>query len=452
MNMVDRECIRTDAPLRPVLMIAVPILVESSLRILLGNVDQWMLSSYSDTAVAAVGNANQIMNMGIMVLDMVCTATTIILAQYIGAKREQEAKNLYTLSLSIILFFSFLLSVLIFGLREQIFVWMNIPEELIEDAGAYLAIVGGTFVFQGMFMGASAILRSHALMREIMIGSIGMNVVNVAVNFMLINGYAFFPRLGVTGAAIATALSRVVGAAFLLRIMLGRLNIHLELDVVRRPDFAAIRQLFRVGVPAAGDSISYNCMQIVLLSLINTFGTVAVTSKVYVGSILPFVYIFTTSLATATQIQVGYYVGAKEPARAQRLVQKSTLVALCSSFLMSILLYLGSDLIFGIFTHNAEVLTMIRSILVVDLFLELGRAVNIMMIRALLSAGDTSYPLYCALGSMWGIGVLLSFVFGSWLGLGIVGVWIGMAADEWCRAIAFLVRWKSGKWQAKRLL
>lgn len=445
-------CERSEVSLRLVLTVAFPVLVESCLRILLGNVDQWMLSNYSDTAVAAVGNANQIMNMGFMVLDMVCTATTIILAQYIGAKREKEAEKLYTLSLSIILALSLILTAILVGLRRQIFAWMNVPPELTADASVYLAVVGGTIVFQGIFMGASAILRSHVMMREIMVGSIGMNIVNVAVNFMLINGYTFFPRLGVLGAALATALSRVAGSAFLIWIMVKRLDIHLNVTALRHPDFAAVGKLFRVGLPAAGDSVSYNCMQIVLLALINTFGTVAVTAKVYVGSILPFVYIFTTSLATATQIKVGYFVGGHEPGKAQQLVQKSTIVALCSSFALSVLLYMGSDLVFGVFTQSEMVLETIRDILLIDVFLELGRAVNIMMIRALLSAGDTAYPLYCALVSMWGVGVMLSFLLGRGLGLGMAGVWIGMAADEWCRALAFLLRWKSGKWKQKRLL
>lgn len=113
---------------------------------------------------------------------------------------------------------------------------------------------------------------------------------------------------------------------------------------------------------------------------------------------------------------------------------------------------MGSDLVFGVFTQSEMVLETIRDILLIDVFLELGRAVNIMMIRALLSAGDTAYPLYCALVSMWGVGVMLSFLLGRGLGLGMAGVWIGMAADEWCRALAFLLRWKSGKWKQKRLL
>lgn len=445
-------CAASGVQSKSVFKVALPVLVESCLRILLGNVDQLMLSNYSDTAVAAVGNANQIMNMGFVALEMIGTATTILLAQYIGAKREKEAEHLYTLSLAIIVLFSLVLTSFFLVFRQQIFVWMNLPQELLEDAGAYLSIVGGTILFQGVFMGISAILRSHVMMREIMVVSIGMNVINVAVNYMLINGYGFFPRMGVVGAALATALSRAAGAALLGWLMVRRLKIRLNPAMIRHPDFAAIRSLFRVGLPAAGDSISYNCMQIVLLALINTFGTAAVTSKVYVGAVLPFVYIFATSLATATQIKVGYFVGAKEPEKAQRLVPKNTVVALCVSLALILLLYFGSDTVFSLFTHDAAVLAMIRSILLIEIFLELGRAVNVMMIRALLSAGDTAYPLYCALVSMWGVGVLLSFLLGRGFGMGIIGVWIGMAADEWCRALAFLLRWKSGKWKEKRLL
>lgn len=436
----------------PVLAVTIPLLVESCLRILLGSVDQWMLSDYSDIAVAAVGNANQVMNMGIMILEMVSSATTIILSQYIGAQREKDVRKLYTLSLGLILILSGLLSLALVGLRHQIYTFMHIPEELMEDACLYLAVVGGTLAFQGVFMGVSAILRSHILMREIMLGSIGMNVVNVILNFVLINGYGPFPRLGVLGAAVSTAASRAVGMVFLLVFMLKRLNVRLELSALLKPDLSLVKTIFRIGFPAAGDSISYTCMQMVLLSLINTFGTVAVTAKVYVGSILPFVYIFASSLATATQIKVGHFVGARQPDMALRMVQKSTKIAMCVSFCLSLLLMMGYRGVFGLFTQDPQVLDMIRSILLVDIFLELGRAVNMTIIRALLSAGDTTYPMYCALSSMWAVGVVLSFVFGKWLGLGIVGVWIGMAADEWCRAIAFLVRWKSGKWIEKRIL
>lgn len=121
-------------PMWPVLAVTFPLLVESCLRILLGSVDQWMLSDYSDIAVAAVGNANQVMNMGIMILEMVSSATTIILSQYIGAQREKDVHRLYTLSLGLILVLSVLLSLILVGLRRQIYTFMHIPQELMTPA------------------------------------------------------------------------------------------------------------------------------------------------------------------------------------------------------------------------------------------------------------------------------------------------------------------------------
>lgn len=441
-----------DFPLRPLFRIAFPVFVESFLRILLGNVDQWMLSDFSDQAVAAVGNANQVLNMSFVALDMVGTATTIILAQYIGAKREKDVRELYTLSLSIISVISLAGALFLVVFRHQIFLWMNIPPELMEDAGVYLLIVGGTLLFQGLLTGVSAIMRSHVMMREVMVVSILMNVINVLINFLLINGYGPFPRLGVAGAAIATAASRAVGAGVLLFTMSQRLDAHIELDIIRHPNKSAVFQLFRVGLPAAGDTISYNTMQIVLLSVINTFGTVAVTSKVYVGTVLPFVYIFSSSIATATQILVGQFVGAHKPQAAQKLVFKSATVSVCISFVLTLGLYLCCDQVFGIFTKNPEILQMIRQVIFVELFLELGRAINMTMIRSLLSAGDTTYPLYCALLSQWGVGVFLGYMFGVQLGTGLVGIWVGMALDEWCRAAAFVMRWKGGRWKTKQLV
>jgi len=436
----------------PLLKMAVPLFLESFLRMFLGSVDQWMLSSYSDLAVAAVGNANQILNMSFVALEMVGSATAIILTQYLGAGQIKGAKKLYTLSLAIIVAISLGLSALMALFHRRIFEWMHVPQELIADAGVYLLIVGGTLVFQGIFMGISAILHSHVLMKEIMFVSILINLVNVAANFVLINGYAFFPRLGVAGAAIATMLSRIMGAVLLAWVMGSKLHIRIIPEYLRHPDFELIYKLFYVGLPAAGDSISYNCMQLVLLALINTFGTVAVTAKVYAGTVLPFVYIFSSSLATAIQIKVGYLVGAKESDKAQLLVQKTTWIALAASLSLSLLLCVGSDRVFGIFTSDPQVLHLLRQVVLVDLLLEMGRAVNMVMIRALLSAGDVTYPLYCALVSMWCVGVFLGFLLGKGAGLGLVGVWIGMAADEWCRAAAFLVRWRGGRWKTKALL
>lgn len=129
-----------------------------------------------------------------------------------------------------------------------------------------------------------------------------MNLVNVFINFLLINGWGLFPRMGVAGTALATALSRAAGVVLMSRIFVARLQFRINRQALRHPNLKTAGQLFCVGLPAAGDSFSYNCMQLLLLSLINPFGTAAITAKVYAGSVLPLVYIFASSLATGTQM------------------------------------------------------------------------------------------------------------------------------------------------------
>ncbi|MEG2405077.1 MAG: MATE family efflux transporter [Oscillospiraceae bacterium] len=440
------------AGFKPVLVMGLPILAEIFLRTLIGNVDQFMLSRFSDTAVAAVSNANQVINLGIIVLDVVCVATTIILAQYIGAKQHEKANKLCTLSIGLIAILSVVLS-LTLSLKGEFFLnLMHIPPELMAEAKTYLLIVGLSLILQGFFMAYSAIFRSFAMMKEIMYISVGMNIINVAFNYVLINGKFGFPRLGVAGAATATLLSRVVGVVIIAILFVKQLHLHLDFKYLCKPEFKAIKQMLSVGFPAAGDSISYNCMQMVILSFVNICGSKSVTARVYVNMIVVFVFMYTSAIGTATQIHVGYLVGAGNADNAKKLVTKSVLSGIVVSEILSTLLYVFRDSVFTIFTKDTEILSIISSVLLVEIFLELGRAINIVMIKSLLAAGDTKFPLYMAVLSQWGTAVPLAYFFGLHLGMGLTGIWIGLAVDEWCRALAFILRWRSNKWKEKRLI
>ena len=105
----------------------------------------------------------------------------------------------------------------------------------------------------------------------------------------------------------------------------------------------------------------------------------------------------------------------------------------------------------GVFTDNQEIITLGSNILMMNIFLELGRTTNIILIACLRGAGDVFYPTGCAIFSMWFISVLGSYVFAVVLGLGIYGLWIAFAADELFRGIMMIIRWKGGKWRSKRI-
>ena len=102
---------------KQMLKLAFPIFIEIMLRTLMGNIDQFMLSRYSSTAVASVGNANQVMNMMILVLNVVCVASTIIIAQYIGAGKREELSQIYSISIFLNIGFSAYVSGMFAGNR-----------------------------------------------------------------------------------------------------------------------------------------------------------------------------------------------------------------------------------------------------------------------------------------------------------------------------------------------
>ena len=81
----------------------------------------------------------------------------------------------------------------------------------------------------------------------------------------------------------------------------------------------------------------------------------------------------------------------------------------------------------------------------------MGRAVNIVMVRALQAAGDIKTPVTVGIIGMWFVAVLFSYIFGIVFQLGLIGVWLAMALDEILRAFVFIYRWQSGKWRNKTM-
>ena len=114
--------------------------------------------------------------------------------------------------------------------------------------------------------------------------------------------------------------------------------------------------------------------------------------------------------------------------------------------------YLISPWTLRFFSENEQIVAIGREVLFVAIFLELGRCVNLVVIRSMRAAGDVVFPTVLGIVSMWGISVVGAYVFGIAMKRGLCGIWIGMAADEIFRAVVVLVRWKIGTWRGKSVV
>lgn len=426
-----------------------PIFIEIFLHMLMGNADTLMLSQYSDNAVAAVGVSNQILAVVIVMFGFVATGSAILVAQNLGAEQEKEAGAIAVTSLSINLWFSIVLSFLLFLFSENILALMDLPAELMGEAQLYMNVVGGLIFIQALIMTTGAILRSYGFTKDTMYVTIGMNIINVIANYFVIFGPFGFPVFGVEGVAFATAGSRLIGFIVLLGLLFKRSEGLLPKASFFKYRKIHVKNLLSIGIPSAGEHLSYNTSQMAITYFIAQMGTVAITTKVYTQNIMMFIFLFSIAIGQGTQILIGHYIGAKETERAYHRCLKSLKLAIAISLAVAVVVYSSSNVLLGIFTDNATIIAQGSMLLLLTVVLEPGRAFNLVVINSLRAAGDVRFPVYIGILSMWGIAVTLAWFLGLYLGLGLVGVWIAFTVDEWLRGILMLYRWRSRVWVSK---
>jgi Na+-driven multidrug efflux pump len=205
-------------------------------------------------------------------------------------------------------------------------------------------------------------------------------------------------------------------------------------------------------VPTAGENLSYNLGQIVIMRMVSFLGTEAMTATVYALTVLRFVHISSISIGIATQIKVGYFVGAGLGGVAKKKVYRYFATGFAISLSLVIIANLLQVPIIKLFTQNANVHQLVFGILLIALLLEPGRNFNVIIIPALKGAGDVRFPVYMGILFMWGIGVLFAYIFGITLGWGLMGIWIALTLDEWIRGFVMLGRWHGERWKTKALI
>lgn len=429
-----------------------PIFVEVFLQMLVGNIDQFMISRYSQPSVAAVGNGNQVMNIVIILLTVMSTATTILIAQYLGAKNKAKISEVCLVSLLINGVFSLLASGALIALHAPLFRWLQVPEAIFAETSSYFCIVAGGILLQGLYFSFVACFRGYSWMKTTMVVSVVMNLFNIFGNWLLIYGFWSVPALGVVGVAISTNVSKALGLALIYWIFRKYLGVALSLRYLRPFPWQSVRKMLSISVPTGGEALSYQLSQTTIMKMVNVFGLLVINTKVYVYIVVMFAYVYAMAISAAMQIVVGFLVGAGKFDAVSGKVWYTMRIALAVGTGMTVLFYLGSDLVLGVFTDDPQVLALGKTILFIEIFLEIGRAVNIVMVRALQAAGDIKTPVTVGIVCMWSIAVGLAYFFGVVLELGLVGIWIGMAVDECVRAVIFIYRWRSGAWKNRGLI
>lgn len=434
---------------RQLAMLSVPIFIETLLIMMLGAVDTFMLSRYSDESVAAVGVVNQIVMLAFLVFEVINLGTSVICSQYLGAGLKGRIPSVVMVALLTNLLLGLAVSgVLYFG-DEMILRAMGLNEVLLPYGTAYMRIVGAFAFFQALSMTLSAALRADNLAIYPMAVTFIVNIVNIIGNYTLIFGKFGMPALGVEGAAISTATCR--GIAMLLLFIVVRRTIvkRIPWNVFVKFPWRELKNLLRVGLPSAGEQVSYSSSQMVITYFINMLGVEALATRTYCVNLIMFAYLFCISIALGGAICIGHLVGHGRTRGAfllGKLVMRLSIIITAS---LSLLLAIAGPWVMPLLSSNPEIISLGCTILWIDVLLEFGRPTNIFATNALRAAGDVNYPFYVGVVVMWSVAVVAAYFAGIVFGLGLVGMWLAFACDENIRGVVFIRRWYSMKWASK---
>ncbi|WP_416825319.1 MATE family efflux transporter [Ectobacillus polymachus] len=434
------------------LMLAWPIFLDQFLKVVLVNVDTLMLSGYSDQAVAAVGVSSQIILVTTFIYGCIGIGSQIMIAQLVGAKNMKRIQDVISAALCLATWFGLVLSLVFLFASKWMLSLLGSSGTFLDYAQTFLVGVGSITLFVCLQSTIVAILRSYGYVKYAVLVPIIINLLNLFGNYLLIYGNLGFPKLGVTGVVISTTVSNVIGfvlAIILLKQLLGYRLRCKELLFGKKQE---MKNILNIGIPSSGETFSYNASMLLVTVMVTFLGETELTTKIYVQNITQFVTLFSISIGGATQILIGFLIGAGDQTAAYKRAFKNLRIGLVFTAVSSTLLFLLSDPLMRLFTENQSIITLSKSIFLLTIILEIVRTINIIIIGSLNAALDVRFPVYVAIVVMWFISIPLTYFFGLHTSLGLKGIWLGLIADEGIRSALMLYRWSSGVWKRKSLV
>lgn len=429
---------------KALILLAIPTIIENILQSMVGFIDSLFISKLGLSAVAAVGISNAILQIYFAVFLAIGTASTVVVARYIGAKKGDKVSQVIAQSIILTSVVGLLFGMLSFFFSKQLLSVMGASQDVIKVGASYFRIIATPSILISMMYTVGAILRGSGDTKTPMRVGIIMNVVHIILDYVLIFG-VFFDGLGIEGAAIATVCARLFGSSLLLHHLYkkGYVSFALEAWKIRIEDMFA---LVKLGVPSALERLFMRFGQIIYFGMIIRMGTEVYAAHTLAGNFTIFSSVVGTGLATATTTLVGKSLGAKDIETAKKYSHSSVIVTSIIMVMGMIMISATAPLTAHVFTSNKMVIGLIVMVLWIDTVAQPATATVNTLTAVIQAGGDTKFPMYVTAFGIWALRTVGVYILGVYFGFGLVGVWISIALDNYARAIILFSRYRSNRW------
>ncbi len=440
-------------------MLALPVMISSSLHISFNIVDTFWLARLGATEVGAPTAAWPVIFAFLSAGMGLSTAGVALVAQHMGAGDRERANEAAGQVFGFLMVISLVFTVGGFLGAPYILRWMQTPSDIYPLALTYLRIVLLSMPFVFAYTSFRFLLKGMGDMVTPLFIKVVFVSVNIVLDPILIFGWSVFPELGVTGAAIATASSRVTaGLVGMYLLFNDRVDIQLSLKDLRLK-LEWMKQIVRIGAPATVARVMTALAFIILFALVAIFGETPVAAYGIGRRIIHVITIAIWGFADASMSMVGQNIGAENKKRAEDIIKKAILASSVIMFSTGALVIAFRTGIMNFFIDEAPVIEEgARYLLIYSMSIGFFGIFRIFD-SSYRGTGHTMPAMALEIFRIWGLRLFLSAllalpalpIIGFGFDMGIVGVWIGMALSNPIAAGVSYLYFLTGKWKKKTI-
>ncbi len=439
-----------------VMTLALPAVGEQVLNTLVGVTNTFLVGNLSaeaarqlgydsTSAIAGIGLGNQIVMVTTILFMAVSVGSTALVARARGAKDMAEANRVLQQSMlvgtAMGLFATF---VGIFAARQMLSI-LGANADILDLGTTFLQIVSTTFLPASLLFIGTATLRGVGDTRTPLLIMLGVNVINIALSWLLVNGNLGAPVMGIAGVAIAAAVARGAGGIVLVGMLLrGRSDLKLTLNW--RPNLELLKRIINIGLPSAGEQVVFQGAILLFIRFVIGLGTVAYATHNVAITNDSFAFLPGLGYAAAATALVGQSLGARRPDEAESAAYEALFQCAVLMSLIGMVMILFPRMLLQLFIKDPAVIEMGIPVLQLVGARQPFVALNFVLSGGLRGAGDTRWPLYTKIISTWGLRMPLTPLF-LWFGWGLIGVWWAMTCDLVAQGLLAWWRFRKGAWK-----
>jgi putative MATE family efflux protein len=436
---------------RAIMLLAIPMVLEMVLESLFAVVDVFWVGRLGADAIATVGLTESLLSLIIAIGFGLGMSTTAMVARRIGEKDPADAAVAGVQAIILGLTTSLLIGVPCWFYAPRLLQLMGASPQIVATGSGYTRIaLGGCGAIVMLFLN-NAIFRGAGdaaiAMRLLWVS----NVINLILDPCLIFGWGPFPKLGVTGAALATFIGRSIGVLYqFYRLLRGTERIRI-LTTQLRLNLGVLFRLLRVSLTGILQFAIADVSWIGLVRIISLFGSAALAGYTIAIRIVIFVILPSWGLSNAAATLVGQNLGAKQPERAEQSVWRTGLYNMLFLGSVGVFFVLFAEPVIRLFTNDPAVVPLAVSCLRIISYGNIGYAYGMVMLQAFNGAGDTVTPTIVNFFGFWLLEIPLAYALAVPLHFQANGAYFAIVIAECSIAAAGILLFRRGRWMRQQI-